>query len=218
MNKQITIDAIFVLAGGIKQNGECYDFVKDRLNLAAYYYKKHNIPIFCIGGGSYHTPTILNSSQKIIHESTSCAEYLLSLNIPKKMIYKEWAGYDTIANGFFSFVNFINPLQFKKILLITSLFHLPRAKIIFNWCKKMFNSNVIIEYISSSNESINEKILKSRINREKNSILNLENNLIKTIDTIPKFYKWFYSEHKAYSADSLLKWKQCINDDSYKSY
>ena len=47
---------------------------------------------------------------------------IINLGVCPNMIYKEWSSYDTIANGFFAFTNFIIPLKQKNIILITSEF------------------------------------------------------------------------------------------------
>lgn len=217
--KYSNIDGIFVLAGGIKEDGKCHDFVKDRLNIAYEIHKSNNKPIFCLGGGSYHITPILNKSGFTIHETTSCSEYLISLGVKPNFIYKEWGSYDTIANGFFAFTNFILPLNLKNIILITSEFHMERSNLIFEWQNQIFNKDINIIYISSSNNNLNKDILESRKEREKNSISNLKNFLISKINTLELFHKWFYTEHKAYCSNSELdrKFNQ-IDELIKKSY
>ena len=213
------IDGIFVLAGGIDTNGLCHSFVIDRLNEALCIHKITNKPIFCIGGGSYHTKPILNNSNFIIHESTSCAEYLISIGVNPSLIYKEYASFDTIANGYYSFTNFILPLNFKKIILITSEFHMKRSKMIFEWMKYIFNYKIDIEYISTSNNKLDGEILKLRKERETNSFNNLINNLIIKYQNIEEFHKWFYTQHKAYSSNSeLIRTDDIDNKILKKSY
>lgn len=188
---------IFVLAGGINKDGLCHDFVKKRLDLCIQQYTNTS-KVFCIGGGSYHIPTICNKQGFSIFESSSCSEYLIKNGIPSKSIYKEWGSYDTIANGFFSFTNFIIPMKLSNITVITSEFHMNRAKFIFDWMKEIFNSDCNITYLNSIN-NIESDILKIRIQREKNSLKNLH-NVKKQQNTLSKFLCWFYTEHKAYCA------------------
>jgi hypothetical protein len=209
------IDGIFVLAGGIDKEGKCHNFVKERLNLAWQIHKLNNKPIFCLGGGSYHMSPILNESGFIIHEATSCSEYLISLGVNSNMIYKEWSSYDTIANGFFAFTNFIIPLKLKNIILITSEFHIERSKLIFEWQKQIFNKDINIFY-KSSNNNLNKDVLESRLKREKSSITNLKNTIIPKINTLELFHKWFYTEHKAYCSDSELNRKYDLKDELIK--
>jgi hypothetical protein len=212
------IDGIFVLAGGIEQTGRCHEWINDRLKLTYKYYKNYNVPIFTLGGGSYHIKPILNKNGFIIHESTSCSEYLISLGVKPNMIYKEWSSYDTIANGFFAFTNFIIPLQLKSIVLITSAFHMNRSRQIFEWIKTCFSNNISIEYIESSNNNIDKHILDIRIEREQKSLENLKNNIINKYNTLDKLHKWFYTEHKAYCSNSEIIRICDINENEKKTY
>ena len=206
----IELDGIFVLAGGINCKGLCHPWVINRLNLTYNIYTKTNSKIFCIGGGTYHKPPILNKKKFTIHESTSCSEYLINLGVNPKKIYKEWSSYDTIANGFFSFTNFIIPLKLKNIILITSSFHMNRSKLIFEWFKNIFNSNVEIIFIEASDENINTDIINLRTKREIKSSENLK--------TIEDVHKWFFTEHKAYCSNSELIRENILSNDEKKSY
>ena len=214
----VNLDGIFVLAGGINDKGLCHPWVINRLNLAYKIYTKTNSKIFCIGGGTYHKPPILNKRKFAIHESTSCAEYLINLGVNSKNIYKEWSSYDTIANGFFSFTNFIIPLKLKKIILITSAFHMNRSKLIFEWFKNIFDSNVEMIFIEASDENIDTDIIKIRTEREKKSSENLKINVINKLKTIEDVHKWFFTEHKAYCSNSELLRVDLLNEQQKKSY
>ena len=218
LEKKFNIDGIFVLAGGIDNDGNCHPWVKRRLDLSYQIHKNTNKPIFCLGGGSYHIPPILNKNNYVIHESTSCSEYLINLGVCPNNIYKEWSSYDTIANGFFGFVNFIIPLKLKSIVLITSEFHLPRSKSIFSWMKQIFNIDINIEFISATDENLDENIIKTRTEREQQSLKILQENVINKIDNIEKFHRWFYTKHNAYCSNSELIRKSDINDKEKKSY
>lgn len=211
-------DGIFVLAGGIDENGHCHPWVQKRLDLSYSMYKNNNKPIFCLGGGSYHVQPILNNNKYVIHESTSCAEYLIKLGVSPDKIYKEWSSYDTIANGFFAFVNFIIPLKFKSITLITSEFHMSRAKSIFLWMKQIFNIDINIEYLSASDDEVDQSIIKIRTEREKKSLIKLKENVINKINNIDQFHIWFYTQHSAYCSNSELIRKNMISDKEKKSY
>ena len=197
------IDGIFVLAGGINKNGECHPFVIERLIAALDIYNKIKKPIFCIGGGSYHVPPILNKKGYTIHESTSCAEYLIKNGIAPTNIYKEWASYDTIANGYFMFLKFILPFKMKKILVITSEFHMDRVRVILQWMCNIFDSDINIVYKHTDN-ILDGLDIKCRIEREKKSMESLQKKVIHKVKNLEEFNRWFYTEHKAYASNSEL--------------
>ena len=83
---------IFVLAGGIDNNNEPNIFVKKRLDKAIEMYNltSNNI-IIVLGGGTYHKPPGLDSNNYVIHESTSCENYLINKGISPDKIIREWA-------------------------------------------------------------------------------------------------------------------------------
>ena len=218
VNNIYSVEGIFVLAGGIDDNGICYPWVTKRLDLAYQIYKQIDKPIFCLGGGSYHIPPKLNKNNFVIHESTSCSEYLISLNVCPSKIYREWSSYDTIANGFFGFTNFIIPLKLKSIIVITSNFHIERAKEIFLWMKLIFNIDINIYFLPTCDKNIDVDIIKIRTEREKRSLKSLKENVIINIDSLEKFHKWFFTEHKAYCSNIEIIRKTEVNNLEKKTY
>ena len=194
---------IFILAGGLTDIGNNNPWVIERLNKAIELDVCNNSLFYCIGGGTYHKPPILDINKYTIHESTMCAKYLINNNIPANRIYTEWSSYDTIGNGFFSFLNFIIPLKLKSIYVITSIFHIDRTKLIFDFFNKLFDAKIIIEYIETKN-NMDLELLNIRSQREKNSCINFINT-IKSIHTLEEFYIWFYNDHSAYNATNFNK-------------
>lgn len=193
---------IVVLAGGVKENGLVNDFVLKRLDYAIKLYNKfnNNCKIICLGGGTYHKPPVLNNTKYVIHESTSCAKYLFSKNIPASAIYREWASYDTIGNGYYFYTNYVIPLNIKNIYIITSDFHIKRTKIIFNFFNNIFKTSLNINYISTENYNMNENTLKIRRERENNSSDIFTKNIVNKINTVQDFSIWFYTQHNAYKS------------------
>lgn len=211
----IKTNHIFVLAGGQIYDGGVNNWVKERLDLCI---KINNINpssiIYCIGGGTYHKQPIHNQYGHVIHESKSCSNYLIKNNIDSKLIKREWASYDTIANGFFSFTNFIVPLDIKECVLITSHFHIERVKTIFNYFNKLFNKNITIHFIGVEN-NMDCELLKIREKREKRSNQDFQKNITK-INTVQKFIDWFYTQHNAYNSDNMQNTN--IDEQTKKSY
>jgi hypothetical protein len=195
---------IFVLAGGLDNNNDVHDFVKIRLDKAIEIYnnKLNNLDckIICLGGGTYHKPPNLNILKYVIHESSSCAIYLRNNGIPEIDIMREWSSYDTIANAFFAYTNFILPLEIKNMIIITSNFHLPRTKCIFDYFINLLNNVNYIEYIGVNDNMIPKKILEERINRENDSLNNFKKNIVDKQMKFDEFTRWFFTNHNAYKA------------------
>lgn len=191
---------IFVLAGGIDNFNNPNIFVQKRLDKATELLQENDF-IIILGGGTYHKPPNLDSNNYIIHESTSCANYLINKGVNPNQIIREWASYDTIANGYFSFLNYIIPLKIKECYIITSQFHMKRTQTIFNYFNNLItNNSTDLKYIETEN-IIENNILKTRLEREENSDNSFKKNIINTIHTLEKFTLWFYTEHNAYKSN-----------------
>lgn len=204
---------IFVLAGGIDNTNEPNNFVKKRLDKAIELYNltSNNI-IIILGGGTYHKPPELDSNNYVIHESTSCANYLINKGISPDKIIREWASYDTIANGYFAFLNYIIPFKMNECYIITSQFHMNRTKLIFNYFNNLImNNSIDLKYIETENV-IKKDILKVRMDRERQSDNNFKENIVAHKDTIEKFSLWFYTQHNAYKSNISYYSDYQIND------
>ncbi len=204
---------IFVLAGGIDNNNEPNVFVKKRLDKAIELFNSNSL-IIILGGGTYHKPPGLDSNQYVMHESTSCANYLINKGINQDKIIREWASYDTIANGYFAFLNYIVPFKINECSVITSQFHIKRTQTIFNYFNNLISNNkVILKYIETEN-IIENNILKTRLEREENSNNSFKKNIVYVKDTLEKFSLWFYTEHNAYKS-SISYYKDYLINDTY---
>ena len=203
--QKIKTKHIFILAGGQLKDGNVNTWVKERLDLGLNIKKQNqDAIIYCIGGGTYHKEPIHNIYGYVLHESRSCSNYLINKNISYKEIKREWGSYDTIANGFFSFTNFILPLKIKECVLITSEFHMERVKEIFDYFKNLFSQDINITYITSENNMDNE-LLNIRKRREKQSVESFKKNIVDKIKTVDEFIEWFYVEHNAYNCRDYIK-------------
>jgi vancomycin permeability regulator SanA len=202
---------IFVLAGGIDNSNEPNFFVKKRLDKAIELQDSNNI-IIILGGGTYHKSPGLDSNNYVVHESTSCANYLINNGINPNKIIREWASYDTIANGYFAFLNYIIPFKMNECYIITSQFHITRTRTIFNYFNKLIMNNCVnLKYIETENV-VEPEILITRLTREHHSDNNFKKNIVTHKDTLEKFSLWFYTEHDAYKSSISYYTDYSIND------
>jgi vancomycin permeability regulator SanA len=190
-------DVIIVCAGGILPDGSPNPWVIKRLDACIALYMQAPRPILCLGGGTYHKPPALNQYGFVIHESSSCASYLLENGVQRNHIIKEWSSYDTIGNAWFAFTNYIVPFKWKTITVITSKFHMERVSILFNWVNVLYQGPCEMLFISSDN-NMDSDILAVRSTREKKSCASIQ-KLKQKILNIKDFILWLYTEHNAYS-------------------
>lgn len=213
---------IFVLAGGLDNLGRNHPWVKDRLDVAFRLYELKKRKIIILGGGTYHKPPHINREKFVIHESTMGAKYLLDKGVDSEDLYREWASYDTIANGFFSLLNFVIPLKIKNVLVITSDFHMPRSETIFRWIYKLWslstnNSDKCdLDFLEVSTKYLDNEIIQARADREKRSLITFH-QIINKINSLYDFHIWFYKEHQAYNCN-FNDQKEIIDHITSKSY
>ena len=88
----------------------------------------HGAPV---GGGSPHKPSILDAKGYVVHESSACARYLLARGLPAGVLLKEIASHDTVGNAYFSLTSHVIPAAWTRLAVVTSEFHMPRARHLF---------------------------------------------------------------------------------------
>lgn len=209
-------DAIVVLAGGIQDNFEVHPWVAARLDAAAMAYRHRPLPVICLGGGTYHKPTMLNEHGRVVHECTACAKYLVSAGVDAQHIYKEWASYDTIANGLFAFQHFLVPLKIRSALVITSKFHMPRTRMIFEHMRDLHKDvhYCALEFYSTQ-DRMQADILNVRVQREALSEAKYSRDVRARYTTISDFLLWLYTKHACYNT---LPYNDAVQQEVAESY
>ena len=155
-------DAIMVLGGGIEtSDGSLPPWVLSRLDFAAELQMEScsrsslssSLPpgppsIVLLGAGTPHKPPPPDGDTgRALTEAKAAARYLLSneggrngsgrrpglpLPPPSRSILKEEASFDTVGNALFGLTTHALPAGWTRIAVVTSSFHMPRARAIFS--------------------------------------------------------------------------------------
>jgi len=208
-------DAILIPGGGLTPNGNLPPWTVARLDQAISLREKSRW-FALLSGGTVHKPPPLNEMGFPIFESRQAAEYLLDAGLDPKQILTEICSYDTIGNAYYSRLLFTEPLQLKKLLIITSNFHMPRTREIFKWIFQLQPSLIEYQLVfeSTPDYGLSQQALTARVQREKNSLAYLKSK-IREIRTLNEFLFWLYSEHTAYTPNRPHK---PISENELKSY
>ena len=113
-------DAIIVLGGGMNEK----DW-KSRVNLAVELFTQKKASRLIMSGKQHLW------HRKKATEAEVMKQYAIAKGIPKNTIWKEDESLDTIGNAFFTRKHILEPNNWKKIIVVTSSYHLRRAKFIF---------------------------------------------------------------------------------------
>jgi len=204
------VDAILVLGGGRPIHRSLPPpWVTSRCDLAA---QAHNIldktPILTLSAGTAHADQLLNEKGLPVWESEASALYMISKHqIAVGNIFMETSSYDTIGNAYFARTSFCEVFRWKKLLVITSEFHMPRTRAIFDW---IFNTpnreggenpGYRLLYLQSPNSGLSEEIVAARIEREEIGRKRVVTQQRK-YSTLPKVLKFLTTEHGMYKVPS----------------
>lgn len=146
-------DVIVVLAGGLTPEGTLPQSVKDRVVVASNSYQHHRASKILMSGrwSSHweHFPPLTT-------EAGLMRAYAISLGVPKKSILVEEHSQNTFENAFYVTKLFLEPNNWKKILVITSDFHIRRTSRIFS---KLLGSEYSLQFLApKTNPGLAKKI------------------------------------------------------------
>lgn len=128
------VDAIVILGGGVDTHGTISAWTKERLEgFLKSKYRNSHIPLVLSGRYSGFAKDVPK-----ISEAQAMRRYLIRRKSKLGKIYLETKSLDTVSNAIFSLQIVRKHINGKKILLLTSPWHMKRALWIF---KKIFGKN-----------------------------------------------------------------------------
>lgn len=192
-----SFDAVLIPGGGLSSIGKLPAWTISRLDLAlevagdAFF-----IPL---SAGTVHKPLPLDEGGYPIFESHAAASYLVLKGVAPAKILLEASSFDTIGNAYFSRVIHVEPRRLRRLLVITSAFHMPRTEATFKWVYGL--EPVVIsslEFKTVPNTGMPEDVLLARVTKERAALENLK-PLVEKLSTLEDFHRWLFGEHRAYT-------------------
>ena len=192
-------DAILIPGGGVCADGELPLWTRRRLGRAIEKYQDVSY-VITLSAGTTHKPPPLNAEGYPIFESVAAANYLIKRGVRPDKILVETSSYDTIGNVFFSRMIHVEPLNIKRLLVITSEFHMPRTQAIFEWIYGLdgLSQECQLSFEAVSDAGIDEAMLIARQQKEAKSLKTLLETAGK-IFTLSEFHQWLFRDHGAYA-------------------
>ncbi len=188
-------DALLVLGGGVCGNSELPEWSERRFDLALKL--RTSEPVVCLSAGTMHQPIPLDALGLPVYESVAGATYLRRRGVHARDILVETASWDTVGNAYFSRVLFADPFGWKKLLVITSEFHMARTEALFRWVYGMDREGTKLSFAAASDAGLD---MEARREREVDSLASFESGLRQEIRDLPSLHQWLYSQHDCYSA------------------
>jgi len=192
-------DAILIPGGGLLKGGRLPVWTKRRLDKALEIRKDEYI--ITLSAGTVHKAPQLNRKGYPLFECVRAADYLMKNGLSPKKILTEHASYDTLGNAYFARVIHTETRKWRKLLVITSNFHLKRTQEIFQWVFSLDSPRPAynLEFVGVADDGIDKQVLLARIKKEKDSLRKVR-RLKKKITSLQKFHNWIFTNHGAYSA------------------
>lgn len=203
-------DAIVIPGGGVDpETGDVRPWVAARFDVALRLHSEtsYYIPL---SRGTTHRPPPSDSRGFPIDESSAGAAYLLrnGLSDPTRILLDNWS-VDTIGNAFYARHMLAEPLNLRNLAVVTSEFHMPRTRAIFEWVFSLpavdgSSVNFSLDFRSSPNTGLNTEDVQSRVSRELASLEALRVETIPRITSVAKLTAFLHVTHAAYNAKGAL--------------
>lgn len=169
-----------------------------------------------LSAGTAHTPQLNNANGLPVWESFASAHQLhAAWHVPKDRIYLETVSYDTIGNAYFARVLHADPWEWRKIVVVSSRFHMQRSKVIFDWVFSLpYTSSVpsssasspyssssayALTYIGAPDTGLDTDSLIARRDKERKSSDFVADTLSKRISSLQELHHWLTTEHSMYA-------------------
>lgn len=154
-----------------------------------------------LSAGTAHRPPPIDDKGFPVLESKAAADYLRARGVPPERLWTETSSYDTVGNAFFCRVIHTDPRGLRRLGIITSSFHMPRTRLIFDWVFTLSVSGerYQLSYHETPDSGMSDEELKARNAKERTAMQQLLPK-IQRIPTLPDLHRFLYAEHTAYLA------------------
>lgn len=190
-------DAIVILASGINPDGSLPIVCKLRVEKGVELYKQRVAKNIIMSGKwpftiDYKPPRT---------EASAMKDYAVKLGINKEHIFIEEKSQDTIGNIFFTKKLFLEPNKWRKIILVTSDFHMPRTKYL---CKKILGPDYKINF-EEAESCFPEKELRLKYKDEK-KVMRFTKLILEKVNDgdSERIEKILFKEHPAYAKNPKI--------------
>ena len=211
-------DCIVVLGGGVPPGPRTQlPFVANRCDAAVCVRAAHDADaapvILCLSAGTAHMPQLLSADGLPVWEATASAAEVIDRGVPPAAVFVETTSYDTIGNAFFARVSHTDHAGWRRLLVITSAFHMDRSAAIFDW---VFAAGppppggggapyAPLAYLATPDDGLSGDAVTARAARESRSAKNVRARLAPSHGTLREIHAFLTTRHDLYTAEKLAE-------------
>ena len=201
-------DAILVLGGGVPlAPRKQLPFVAARCQAAAVIWRAAATKpqILCLSAGTAHCPQLLDARGSVVFEATASAAELIDAGVDEQDVFVETTSFDTIGNAFFARTDHCSLAGWKRLLIITSEFHMARSKAIFDWVFGATpHEGFKLSFLATPDAALSPDAVAARAERETKSAINVRETLAPTHRTLAEVREFLVTKHDLYAARGLV--------------
>lgn len=171
----------------------------------------------CLSQATVHRPPPLDERGFPVTEAAAGARYLVQSGIEPERIRLEALSLETIGNAAFTRLLHTDVAGWRRLLVITSAFHMPRSRAIFEKVFALKPSDYELEFAESENRGLTDDAVAARVARELKSLSSWQKNA-EQWKTISDLAAWLWTQHDAYSGRGLLKPRPELDPATIESY
>jgi hypothetical protein len=207
-------DAILICCGGVTEKGTLPLWVKTRVETALLH-SNGTEWFLCLSFGTTHKRPVLDRKGFPVTEAAAVAQALRARGIPARRILLENISLDTIGNAYFSRAVHTDIRGFRRLLVVTSAFHMDRTREVFGWVFGLRpKRGYRLDFAAAPDAGLDAQTLAARLRRERQGLLQVR-RLARRIRTMEQLHRWLFTEHEAYAVG--LRPRQVVGrvKDSY---
>ena len=209
--KLLRVDAILVLGGGAPPAPDAQlPFVAARCKAAAALWKAaaKKPKILTLSAGTAHVPQLLDARGSVVFEATASAAVIINEGVSPEDVFVETTSFDTIGNAFYSRNDHCSLAGWRRLLVITSEFHLARTKAIFDWVYGAAGAEPSgayeLSYLGTEDTGLTPAEVSARKAREQASTRNVLSSLEPGYRKLASVREFLTTRHDLYSAKGLV--------------
>ncbi|KFM25827.1 hypothetical protein F751_1441 [Auxenochlorella protothecoides] len=129
---------------------------------------------------------------------------MLGLGLPANSLLKECSSYDTVGNGYFSLTIHAIPARWRRLAVITSAFHMPRARAIFDTTyglatRSLLGGPFALSYHEASDEGLfDPEVLATRVAKEQAAVATWQRDT-SAFARLADLHAWLHATHLCYA-------------------